>query len=143
MEFVNSIYGLDFKTDKEGTIIVKNAYNETTSPKVYFDYHFIKDSKIEEKNIDLSKVKDIELTLGASGLFFSKDYDNLKRFYENAGLVVDKLEEYNIEKLAENTTFKILDVEKVTGAFDIPEYKISVELSNGQKGYIFEVRLAG
>ncbi|MBP3596078.1 MAG: hypothetical protein J6J60_01570 [Clostridia bacterium] len=143
MERVETIMGSDLKTDKQGTILIEDCYNGATTPEIYFDYHFIKDGKITKKDIDLNKINGKEFKLETTTLYFSEDFDNLKKLYEELELNDEAFEKHNIKNLSENTTFKILKVEKEVTEHEIEEYKIHVELSNGQKGYIFYVQLAG
>ena len=71
---LKNIGGYLLQADEEGIILVKNIYNGITTPDIYFKYYMIRDGKLEEKNIDVEKIKDIELT--SSHLYFSENYEN-------------------------------------------------------------------
>lgn len=138
--------GYPLKSDKQGTILIENAYNGATSPKIYFEYYTIQNGKIEVKNIDIEKIKGLELK--TSYLYFSEDYKNANKIFgENApnyGSIEENLKILNIEQLKENITFKIKEftIEENFG-YDGYGYKIYVELSDGRKGYVFHIQWAG
>ena len=136
---LKNIGGYPLKTDKKGTILVKDTYNGVTVPEIYFEYYIIQDGKIEVKNVDIENIKDIELK--TSHLYFSKDYKNENKIFdelvENNNNIEETLKKLDIEQLNENTTFKIINITNED------EYKIYVELSDGRKGYVFHIQWAG
>ena len=135
------------KTDKKGTVLVPDVYTNSISPEIYFDYYFINNNQIERKFVNVDKVKDIDFQLQSKGeyfsLYFSEDYNNKDKFYKNAGVDVERLKEFNIEKLNKDITFNILNFERVDYGNEVEDYKIYVELSDGRKGYIFHMQFAG
>ena len=145
---LENIGGLGFKTDKKGTVLVPDVYTNSISPEIYFDYYFINNNQMERKFVNVDKVKDIDLQLQAKGeyfsLYFSADFNNKDKFFENAeDDAVERLKEFNIEKLNKEITFNILNFERVDYGNEVEDYKIYVELSDGRKGYIFHMQFAG
>jgi len=144
---LENVGGFGFKTDKKGTVLVPDVYTNSISPEIYFNYYFINNNQIERKFVNVDKVKDIDFQLQSKGeyfsLYFSEDYNNKDKFYENAGVDVERLKEFNIEKLNKDITFNILNFERVDYGNEVEDYKIYVELSDGRKGYIFHMQFAG
>lgn len=108
------------KSDKKGLVVVGHSYSFNFNPSIYFDYVYIENSNVENKVIDLEIIKDIEIS--NSNWYFSTDYNNID----------------SIERLSENLTFKISNVEVVEG-----EYILHVTLYDGRVGYVFYPQLAG
>lgn len=142
---LENICGSPLKTDRNGTVIVDSSFNigenGNTSPAIYLDYYIINNNKMERKFIDVDKIKNIDLQ--TESLYFSKNLNNLDKFYQEGGLDENKLKGFDIEKLDKSTTFKLLDFEFSTDENDIEENKIYVKLSDGRKGYIFHIQWAG
>ena len=140
------IEGYPLKNDKQGTVLVENIYSRAINPEIYFEYYTIQNGKTEIKKIDVEKIKDIELR--TSYLYFSEDYKNVNKIWSddvlNGGSIEENLKILNIEQLKENITFKIKEfkIEENFG-YDGYGYKIHVELSDGRKGYIFHIQMAG
>ena len=143
---IKNIGGYPLKTDKKGTVLVEYVYSRAIVPEIYFEYYIIRDGKMEVKNVDIEKIKDIELK--TSSLYFSTDYENVNKifgeFSPEANTIEEKLKILNIEKLKENITFKIKEfaIEENFG-YDGYGYKIQVELSDGREGYVFYIQMAG
>lgn len=138
--------GYLLKTDKKGTVVFVNSHNRRlngyTDPEIYFDYYVINNTKIEKKYINIDRIKDIDFI---TSLYFSEDYSNKDRFWDDYDGVHYKkrFKEVDIEELDKNTTFKVLDFKIIKRENNSEEYKIYVELSDGRKGYIFDIQLAG
>ena len=136
---LKNIGGYPLKNDKKGTVLVKDNYNGVTVPEIYFGYYKVQDGKIEMKNVEVEKIKDIELK--SSHLYFSKNYKDETKIFDELGKndnnIENTLKKLDIEQLNENTTFKIINITNEN------EYKIYVELSDGRKGYIFHIQWAG
>lgn len=141
--------GYSLKTDKKGIVVFVNSHNRRlngyTNPEIYFDYYFINNTKIEKKYIDIDKIKHIDFS---TSLYFTENYNNKDIFWDNFDGVDYKkrFKELNIEELDESITFNILKFEIVRYEEDDEEdedYKIYVRLSDGRKGYIFDIQLAG
>lgn len=143
---LKNIEGYPLKNDKQGTVLVEYVYSRAINPEIYFEYYTIQNGKIEVKNIDIEKMKDLELK--TSYLYFSEDYKNVNKIFgedaPNGGSIEENLKTLNIEQLKENITFKIKEftIEENFG-YDGHGYKIYVELSDGRKGYIFHIQMAG
>lgn len=131
--------GDSLKCDRKGTILVDDSKFETFSPELYFDYAYINNGVVANKEIDLEAVSDIEFK--NNKFYFSLDYANKDRID-----VIDynptRLSEIDIEQLSDNISFRILDVEFVeTNGFR--DKKIKVKLSDNREGYIFMLYFAG
>lgn len=124
------------KCDKKGLVLIDDSYAGDFSPNIYFDYMYIENGKVENKFIDVEKIKNIDIS--NSKWYFSEDYNNKYRVGIDIDLDPNKISEINIEKLSDNITFRILKIEKVDY-----DYKIYVELSDGRKGYVFFIYWAG
>lgn len=143
---LKNISGYPFKTDKKGMVLVGNVYSNAINPKIYFEYYIIQNGKIEVKKIDIEKIEDLELK--TSYLYFTEDYKNVNKIFDENVLIGENIEAnlqiLNIEQLKENITFRIkgFTIEE-NFAYDGLGYKIFVELSDGRKGYIFHIQMAG
>ena len=137
MEVYNITLGWELKLDKNGKVVVENPHNAAINPKIYFDYIFTKDGKIENKGLETTdELKKIELKFNGNGTGFSTDIDNFDKFWEYEYLGDEPretlLDDFNIEFMTEDKSFKILDLSS--------KY---VELSDGRKGYIQYMQFAG
>ena len=138
---LENIVGYPLKSDKNGTVLVEHVYSRVINPEIYFEYYIIQNGKIEIKNVDIEKIKNIEFK--TSGLYFTKNYEN-KNKMDNE--LEDTLKKLEIEKLNENTTFKIIEFdfedEEIDYGLDrYHGYKIKVKLSDGREGYVFYEQL--
>ena len=127
------------KCDMKGTVLVDDSSFEDFSPLLYFEYMYINDGVVDNKEIDLETISDIEFK--NNKFYFSLDYANKEKID-----VIDynptRLSEIDIEQLSDNISFRILDVEFVeTNGFR--DKKIKVKLSDNREGYIFMLYFAG
>jgi len=143
---LKNIGGYPLKTDKNGTVLVEYVYSRAIDPEIYLEYYTIQNGKLEVKNIDLEKIKDLKLK--NLYLYFTEDYKNVNKIFgenaPNGGSIEENLKILKIEQLKENITFKIKEfsIEQNFG-YDGYGYKIYVELSDGRRGYIFHIQMAG
>lgn len=120
------------KTNKKGIILGSDFYS-CVEPRVYSDYIFINDGKVEKKRIEnIDVLKNIEFKTDYT-LVFSTDFENFNRFKESPiptgdEAVQKSLEKHNIEFIPENMSFKILNLSS--------RY---VQLQDGRKGYIDDI----
>ena len=140
---IDSIGGYPLKTDKKGTVVIKDNCNGVTVPEIYFGYEIIQNGNVDIKTVDIESIKDIELK--TSNLYFSEDYKDVTKIFDefekNDHNIEKTLKKLDIEKLNENITFKVTKI-FIQDEYSY-DYKIYVELSDGRKGYIFHIQWAG
>lgn len=140
---IDSIGGYPLKTDKKGTVVIKDNCNGVTVPEIYFGYEIIQNGNVDIKTVDIETIKDIELK--TSNLYFSEDYKDVTKIFDefekNDHNIEKTLKKLDIEKLNENITFKVTKI-FIQDEYSY-DYKIYVELSDGRKGYIFHIQWAG
>lgn len=132
------------KADKKGDFVVGDWLQGSIEPGIYFNYYYIKDGKIQSKQTDVSKIKNVECK--SPYMYFTKDLKNLTKFERELEIRDEKyLNNYSIEEL-KNTKFKIISYKESTKKEweneSIP-YKLYVQLSDGRKGYVFHIQWAG
>ena len=139
---LKNIAGYPFKTDRNGIILVGNVYSNVINPEIHFEYYIIQNGKLEVKNIDIEKIENLELK--TSYLYFTEDYKNVNKIFSKSENIEENLQILNIEQLNEDITFRIkgFTIEE-NFSYDGLGYKILVELSDGRKGYIFHIQMAG
>ena len=140
---IDRIGGYPLKTDKKGTVVIKDNCNGVTVPEIYFGYEIIENGNVNIKTIDIETIKDIELK--TSHFYFSKDYKEVMEIFDelekNNHDIEKTLRKLDIEKLNEDITFKVKEI-YIQDEYSY-DYKILVELSDGREGYIFHIQWAG
>lgn len=124
-----------FYTDGKGRILAADRLMPWVEPSVFDSYYTIENNKFEKHELDFSYNKDFEYT--STEGFFTTDLENLEKLKNDDSEYEDliiKGEKYNINKLDENTKFKILDFAEKTNEYDAKSLKI--ELLDGTQGYL-------
>ena len=124
-----------FYTDGKGTVLAADRFMPWVEPTVFDAYYTIKNNKFAKNELDFSYNKDFEYT--STEGFFTTDLENLEKLKNDDSEYEDliiKGEKYNINKLDENTKFKILDFVEKTKEYDAQSLKI--ELLDGTQGYL-------
>ena len=124
-----------FYTDGKGTVLAADRLMPWVEPSVFDSYYTIENNKFEKHELDFSYNKDFEYT--STEGFFTTDLENLEKLKNDDSEYEDliiKGEKYNINKLDENTKFKILDFVEKTKEYDAQSLKI--ELLDGTQGYL-------
>ena len=145
-KYFESVY---LKTDEKGTILQNSWYDEITTPTVYFRYWYLNNSKLDEKIIDIEKIKDIDFQI-ISELIPQGKYKTYY-FTEDFNDVINKtqrIEDGNsLTPIYDNDEFKVLDFEIVKKQWNedyIEEiYKIKIELNGKDIGYLYHIQWAG
>ena len=140
---IDGIGGYPLKTDKKGTVVIKDNCNGVTVPEIYFGYEIIQNGNVDIKTVDLETIRDIELK--TSHFYFSRDYKDVLEIHDELGKnnqnIEKTLKNLDIEKLNEDITFKVKEI-YIQDEYSY-DYKIFVELSDGREGYIFHIQWAG
>lgn len=129
-----------FMCDGKGKILVAGRELPWVEPQVFNCYYTIENNLFKKHSLDFSYNKDYEYTTRDG--FFTTNLENLKKFEQNKSAsdnsedyLITLGEKYNINKLDENTKFKIIEFVKK----DIEEYSVTdlkVTLSDGTTGYL-------
>lgn len=110
---ISSMYisNYELKVDQKGKILLPNSVTETISPKIFTEYYMLKNSNINTKKLNLSKIKNIKFNT-TNKMLFTTSMKNIQKHIEG--------------------NFKSFNIigEDATGA-------IKVKLKNGTKGYLF------
>lgn len=124
-----------FYTDGKGTVLAADRLMPWVEPSVFDAYYTIKNNKFEKNELDFSYNKDFEYT--STECFFTTDLKNLEKFRNDDSEyddLIKKGEMHNINKLDENTKFKIVEFVERSKEYDSQNLKI--ELLDGTKGYL-------
>lgn len=131
---------LSFVCDGKGKVLSADRNMPWITPQVYDSYYTIENNVFIKHNLDFSYNKEYEYT--ANDIFFTTSLENLKLFEAdnsvldgNSDLLITLGEKYNINKLNNDTKFKIIDFTQK----DIKEYMprdLKIQLLDGTIGYL-------
>lgn len=126
---------LGFYVDGKGKVLAANRLMPWVEPTVFDSYYTIENNVFKKHNLDFSHNESFEYT--SNNCFFTTDLEYLEKLKNDDSQSDDfikKGEKYNINKLDENTKFKIIEFVKRTNEYETQNLKI--ELSDGRSGYL-------
>ncbi len=142
--------GSQLKTDEKGTILTNSWYDAITDPAIYFKYYYINNNKIEEKSLDIEKVKDKTFKMNSELMGIYEERKPNYYFTENFEDVSKHQMHENIENLRplnSDDEFEILSFECVKKVYNedytAEIYKIEIKLNNDKVGYLYHIQWAG
>ena len=140
MKRVKNIWGSDLRVNKKGYIIGDAEPVPTLN--VYRQYYVYSKGKISTKKLNTNKFKNTNLKVAGNYFYFTTKLSNIDKFseYFNGSDYKTALKKANIQQIKKGTSFKAI---KFINNHSYGENIMNVQLSNGKKGYLCWLRLAG